>query len=368
MMITAGIKKIADRVFGLERLESYIFKQVLLMIGLVLSIFIGIYIVFAFVGDMHNFNKNYGFLLGILTVLFSIPANLIFILPISGLLGTLIGLGHLASHSELTAMRAAGFSMSKIAVAVLKAGVLIAIFSFLMTAFMGPFFSKAALKLELGTKKNAAFLLTPDSTWLKDGSDFVYIGRSAGEDDLKSVVKYHFENGNLISIIFAKTALYEQGTWHLLGVKEVKLTPTQVTEEHKVEEIWPGLVPPNLLKAVSADINNLNFIQLYRYVMYRKLNGLDFRQYSLKIWQMCAQPVSIIVLMLIAVPFAFGQLRSSTLGLRLVIGIALGVSFFLLDRFFGPIALVLNWPSFWGAFLPDLIFLLGAGIFFWRMK
>jgi lipopolysaccharide export system permease protein len=362
------LKDQLSRLYRLDRLERYVFNQVLLMVGLVLSVFIGIYIVFAFVGDMHNFNKNYGFLLAILTVVFSIPTNLIFILPISALLGTLIGLGNLASHSELTAMRAAGFSMTKIAIAVLKAGFLIAILSFVMSAFLGPFFSKEALNLELGTKKSGSFLLTPNATWLKDGSDFVYIGRSTGEDYLHGVVKYHFEDGNLVSIISANSAIYQDGGWHLFGLNQVDLSPKGVSQKHTAEAIWPELVPPNLLKAVSADISNLNLIQLYRYLSYRKLNGLDPRQYALKVWQIYAQPLSILVLMLISVPFAFGQLRSSTVGLRLVIGIALGIAFFLLDRFFGPIVLVLNWPPFWGAFLPDLIFLLGSAVFFWRIR
>jgi lipopolysaccharide export system permease protein len=352
----------------MRRLDRYVLNHILLMIGLVLAVFIGIYSVFSFVGEMHNFSKSYGFLSAILSVIFSIPANLIFILPVASLLGTLIALGHLASHCELTAMRAAGFSIFKIAKAVLKGGLWIAFLSFIFSAFLGPFFAKEALLVELNAKKDRSFLLTPEATWLKDGSDFVYIGHSGGSDLLRGVVKYHFEEGRLASIISANSAIYKEGSWHLFNVKQVNLSSSGVSEKNTVETIWPELVPPSLLKAVSSDITNLNLVQLYRYVTYRKLNGLDPQEYELKIWQMYAQPLSILVLMLIGVPFSFGQLRSSTLGLRLVIGVALGVGFFLLDRFFGPIALVLNWSPFWGAFLPSFIFLGVAGGFFWRLR
>ena len=352
----------------MRRLDRYILNHVLLMIALVLSVFIGIYVVFSFVGEMHNFSRNYGFLLAILSVLFSIPANLIFILPISSLLGTLIALGNLASHSELTAMRSVGISISRIAISVLKAGLFIAMVSFIFSAFLGPFFAKEALLIELNAKKDRSFLLTPEATWLKDGSDFVYIGRSGGADLLRGVVKYHFEQGNLVSIISANSATYKDGSWHLFKVKQVNLSTSGVSETETLETTWPELVPPNLLKAVSSDITNLNLVQLYRYVSYRTQNGLDAGQYELKIWQMCAQPLSILVLMLIGIPFAFGQLRSSTLGVRLVIGVGLGVGFFLIDRFFGPVTLVLSWPPFLGAFLPCFIFLGAALIFFWRLK
>ena len=347
-------------------LNRYIFNQVALCIGLVLLIFIGVYIVFSFVGEMHNFSKNYGFLSSIKSVLYSVPANLIFIFPIASLLGTLIALGNLASHSELTAMRAGGFSVLKIAFSVLKIGILIALVSFLFTSFIGPYFEKKALLSSLGAKKNSSFLLTPGATWLKDGPDFVYIGESKGSDYLQNVVKYHFDNGKLVSIIWAEEAIYKQGSWHPYHLKQVDITPEEVSEKTSSEAVWPELVPPVLLKAVSSTVSNLNLIELYRYLSYRHLNGLDTRSYELKIWQIYAQPISILVLMLIAVPFAFGNLRSSSLGVRLVIGVGIGVSFFLLDRFFGPAVMVMNWPLYLGAFLPNFIFLGLAGIFFWK--
>lgn len=350
----------------MKLLDRYIFKQVTFGIVLVLLIFIGVYIVFSFVGEMRNFNKSYGFLSSLISVLYSIPINLIFILPLASLLGTLIALGNLASHSELTAMRAGGFSVTRIGFSVLKVGVLIAVISFIFSAFLGPFFGKKALLSGLSAKKDSSFLFTPEATWLKDGPDFVFIGESKGADYLQDVVKYHFEDGKLVSIIRAKEALYKKGTWHLFNLKQINITTAGVSEKTSAQTIWPELVPPSLLNAVSSTVTNLNLIELYRYLSYRQLNGLDTRSYELKIWQMYAQPFSILVLMLIAVPFAFGQLRSASLGVRLVIGVVLGVGFFLLDRFFGPATLVMNWPISLGAFLPTFIFLGLTGIFFWR--
>ncbi len=350
----------------MRRLDRYIFNQILLSIGLVLLIFIGVYIIFSFVGEMHNFNKGYGLFTAILPVLYSIPKNLIFMIPLASLLGTLIALGYLADHSELTAMRAGGFSVLKIALVVLKAGILIALISVMFAAFISPFFQKKSLLSDLKSKRNDSFLLTPEATWLKSGQDFIYIGGSQGSDALQKVVKYHFNAGELVSITWAEEAIYKEGAWHLFHLSEVDLSLERVLEKDTSEAIWPDLVPPTLLKAVSSTMDNLNVIELYRYLNYRHLNGLDTRPYELKIWQIYAQALSIIVLMLIAVPFAFGQFRSSSLGFRLVLGVMLGVGFFLLDRFFGPMVLLMNWPIFLGAFLPSLIFLGLAGIFFWR--
>jgi lipopolysaccharide export system permease protein len=347
-------------------LNRYISKQVFLSISLVLLIFIGVYTVFSFVGEMRNFNKNYGFLASILNVLYSIPQNLIFMLPVASLLGTLIALGNLASHSELTAMRAGGFSILRIAFSVLRIGAIIALISFFFAAFIGPYVGKQALLSNFGGGRRASILFTPQATWLKEGSDFVYVTQSKGVDYLEGLVRYHLEDGNLTSITWANTAIYKEGSWHLSGLREVDISTTGVTQRESKTATWSELVPPSLLKAVSSRVSNLNLIELYRYLKYRHLNGLDARSYELKIWQLYAQPFSILILMLIAVPFSFGQLRSSSLGVRLVIGVVIGVAYFLLDRFFGPAVLVMNLPIFLGAFLPSFIFLGLCGLFFWR--
>jgi len=354
----------------MRSLDRYVAKQVLGMIALVILVIVGIYAVFVFVGEVGELGKgNYGLLNAVLYVLFSIPQNLVFILPIASLLGTLIALGQLATHAELTAMRASGVSISRLALALLRPALALAFLSFVVSAFIAPFSAEEALLTQLSAKQqNRSFLLLPEATWLKSGSDFVFIQKSDSQGQLQNIVKYHFEKGQLVQITSAKEADFEQGSWHLTQVQELYLSEQGVSSRTLPEVVWPQLVPPQVLKAITENETNLTLPRLYQYVDYRKSNGLDVQAYLLRIWQIYAQPVSIIVLMLIGLPFAFGQLRSSTLGLRLAIGVALGLGFFLSDRFFGPFVLVFHWPPFLGAFLPDLLFLGLAGVLFIRLR
>jgi lipopolysaccharide export system permease protein len=350
----------------LRQLDRYLLRTVASGIFLTLLIFLAIYIVFAFVGETRNFGQAGGFLPIFFHVFYSVPANLIFILPLAVLLGTLAALGHLATHSELTAMRASGVSVFRMTQSLLSLGILLAGIMFVFGAFLGPWFTQKALLAEIHAKEGS-FLLTPEATWLKDGNDFIFIGRSLSKDDLEGVVRYHFEKDRLASITWAERAHYQSSTWHLKNLKEVNIQSEQVTQHLIPEAIWPELVPPDLLNAVSSNATHLNLLELYRYLNYRKQNGLDPRPYELKIWQIYASSVSVIVLMLMAIPFSFGQLRSASFGFRMVVGASLGMTFFLLDRFFGPMTLVLNWPTVLGAFLPTMIFLCLFGVFSWRL-
>ncbi|NCX93823.1 MAG: LptF/LptG family permease, partial [Gammaproteobacteria bacterium] len=159
---------------GVSRIiDGYIAKTILMCILLVVLVVTGLYVIFAFVSEASDIGSgNYGFWEAIWYVMLTIPANLALIAPVAGFLGSLIGLGYLANHSELIAMRSGGISIAQISKSVAKAAFWVGLITFFLSAFIGPWTSRLAMIEQISSKNNRSFLLTADSTWLKDGNDF----------------------------------------------------------------------------------------------------------------------------------------------------------------------------------------------------
>ena len=100
--------------------------------------------------------------------------------------------------------------------------------------------------------------------------------------------------------------------------------------------------------------------ELLTYIAYLEDNGLDTRRYQLAFWTKLLAPLANLSMLFIAMPFAFGRQRSAGMGQRLVIGILLGLAFFLLNRMLGNIVLLYDFPPIIGAALPMMLFY-GAG-------
>ena len=69
------------------------------------------------------------------------------------------------------------------------------------------------------------------------------------------------------------------------------------------------------------------------------------------------QPVSVAVMLLVALSFIFGPLRTVTMGARIIMGVVTGIVFHLINEIFGPVVMVYQIPAIIGAVLPSILFI-----------
>lgn len=207
-----------------------------------------------------------------------------------------------------------------------------------------------------------SLLSTQQGLWAKDGHNFVYIERVKGNDELGGVSIYQFnDNRRLQSVRYAASAKFdnEAKIWRLSQVDESNLTdPKQVTGTQMVSGTWKTKLTPDKLGVVALDPDALSISGLHNYVTYLKSSGQDPGRYQLNMWSKIFQPLSVAVMMLMALSFIFGPLRSVAMGVRVVTGISFGFIFYVLDQIFGPLTLVYGIPPIIGALLPSASFFL----------
>jgi lipopolysaccharide export system permease protein len=334
----------------------YIFTTVLLAIFGVTVVLIGIDVIFTFIVQINSLGPGYGLLDAFIFVLLRLPTDVYLMLPVTAFLGTLVGLGSLASKSELIAMQAAGVSIYQISRGVLLASSCLLLFAYLLSSYISPYTRHLAYLKQNEQNNPQALLVLATATWLKSGDHFVYIGQTRPSGNLLNLVSFTINNSQLTDVKMANSAQIENEQWTLSQVKDTQITDTQVSQTTSDSLTEPSLISPHLLQIISMDPQDMTLPALYSYIEYRKQNALDPKPYKLQFWSRIFQPLSMVILMLMAVPFVFGPLRSSSNGLRILIGVFAGFSFYIVNQFFSSFSLLFPIPAFWGAVAPIVLF------------
>ncbi|MFN7096332.1 MAG: LPS export ABC transporter permease LptG [Gammaproteobacteria bacterium] len=312
---------------------------------------------------------NYGILQAMFYVLMELPRDVYQLFPMAGLIGCLMGLGLLASSSELVVMRAAGVSLFQITRAVFIAILIMVTIVTLLGELIGPQTISRGERFKALERSGGQALATTGGIWLRDGTDFIRIQVVQTTHELVGVTRYVFNNQHqMTKISYAAKAHYKHGIWQLQQLQESNIAADgKVTVKSLPSASWHMQLSPSVLKIAEIDPDEMTLPKLYQWIEYRKQNGLRYNNYALTFWQRILQPLATCVMMLLAIPFIFGPLRSATMGLRLVSGVIVGFGFYILNQVFGPISLVYQLPPILAAVLPMLVFASIGVLFIRRM-
>lgn len=358
-----------------NRLERYIASNVLNSILLIMLIIILLASLFSLVDQFDSFKNNYGMTQALYYVLLSAPRRLYDNLPMATLVGSLIGLGMMASRSELTIMRAAGMSTGRIVYAVLKPIFVIMIGCVLLGEFIVPITqNKAQAYKELAQSSNIDKKILTQTllkgTWHRQGNEYIRIN-SVQPDGLIGINSYYIKDQKLIYTSYAKQATLKKGQWYLSDATttcfydnytrvvkeetEAWLSPTNVCDTKELGTPKPIAITLNLLNTINSDPSYLSITGLWNYIHYLQAQELNNDNYWLKFWEKLLQPINTLALVILAISFIFGPLRSVTMGQRIFIGIAIGFSFKIVNDLLGPASIVFNFPPLLAAMIPSAV-------------
>jgi lipopolysaccharide export system permease protein len=346
-------------------LDRYIRSSVVSSTGIVILVLLGIELFIEFLGELPSIGvAQYGFFSAFLYIGMQLPSDIYQLFPVAGFIGALIGLGRLASTSELIIMRAAGVSVARIAWSVVKAALVMLIIMTVIGEWPAPTWQYQAVKYKEKQTKRSLEPWTGQGLWLHHNNSFVFIGSVVSSTKVKDVQKFDFDsNGHLLSSLSAATGILEKGVWTLKQVAITRLTGENALVEHDDQLPLDLTFQPELLqKRMQLDPNQQTIVELWRNIQYRVQSGLLATELESAFWGRVLQPLTTIVMICLGVPFIFGSLRSASMSARLLTGIIIGFVFYMLNQFLGPLALVYQWPAWIAGALPVMFFLVIYGI------
>lgn len=346
--------------------DRYITQTVLSGTLIVLFILVGLFTFFSFIDELDDIGKQrYGLQQVIQYVVLEIPQYIYDLFPSAILLGSLLGLGILANHNELTVMRAAGLSILRIVIAVLKIGLLLTLLAMLIGETLSPlsqqyaYHSRAVAQSE---HENQQIVFSNRyGFWARDGNDFINITTIFPEGGFGGIALYQFDDQqNLQTVTYARIAYYQNDQWLLKQVEKNHIQANQITREYLENTTWNAILEPELIKIVVIHPHQLSSLGLYKYIQYLKHNEQQTAQYEFAFWTRLTYPLTAITMLILAIPFIFGSLRNVSVGQRILVGALIGVGFHMLNQAAGNIGLVYGINSIFSALFPPLLFFVVA--------
>ena len=344
-------------------LDWYIGRTIIATSALCLTTLVGLSSIIKYVEQLRKVGKGtYDLLDALYFVILSMPRDIEMFFPMAALLGALIGLGMLAASSELVVMQAAGYSKLDIGLSVLKTAIPLMLMVMALGQWGAPQAQKMARDLRAFETSGGNIAAVRAGVWAKDSNDFIYLGRVDNQEKLYGVTVWQFDdNHKLNNILFARKADYQskEAGWMLSDVSITQMQDEAKISEKKMDTLnWSTTLTPDKLAVVTVKPEEQSLSGLYDYVNYLKDSELDAARYELAFWRKALQPISVAVMMLLALSFVFGPLRSVTMGARILSGVIAEFSFYISNEVFGPMTLVYNIHPIFGALGPSFVFLL----------
>lgn len=372
-------------------LQRYFTSEIVRSVLFTLAAFLALFAFFDLMNELPSVGRGgYKLQHAFFFVLLGMPGYAYELMPIAALIGTIYTLSQFAARSEFTIMRVSSMSTMMTAKILLKIGLLFVVATVLIGEFVSPKSAEFAEKIKLQAKGSSISQKFKTGLWSKDviraggangdivGSRFINIGEIRPDGQLVGVKLYEFDrNLHMTAQIQAGKAEY-QGK-HIWRMEDV--VQTDFVNGTSTEDITGSIgikkfptkdlvseITPEILSVLFADPDHMSAYNLWAYSQHLAENNQHSERYDIAFWKKLVYPLSVLVMMALALPFAYLHFRTGGVSLKIFTGIMIGVSFQLVNTLFSHLGLLNTWPPFFTAALPSTIFLLIAIGALWKIE
>jgi lipopolysaccharide export system permease protein len=314
-------------------LDRYLYRTVLVYTAMAMAVLLTLGALFLFISQQSDIGVgSYSAGDAFLFTLLNLPQQAFELLPIGALIGALMGLGNLASGSELVVTRASGVSVWRIAWPVGLAGLTLALIMYGIGEYAAPPLAQFAKREKTTNKLADVSFAGTSSAWVKDGNLILRVQTGEVDQAFGGVWLFQLDGPTRLRSIqrAARISVADPGRWSLHNVATSRFGDDRVTGDTVGETTMRSTVNPDFLGLAATDPDLLTLRGLASYIDHLRRNSLDTASYEIGYWSRIARLFAVIIVSLLALPFVFGPLRTTGAGTRTVIGVLLGVVFFLI--------------------------------------
>ncbi|MFC5523037.1 LPS export ABC transporter permease LptG [Polaromonas jejuensis] len=374
----------------MKTIRRLIYGEVLASIALVALGFLALFFFFDFVDELQYLGKNNGLSAAadvyqirhaLLYVALLVPNHLYELLPISVLIGTVFVMARLAQSSEYTILRTSGLGPWRALKLLLALGALFVVLSFAVGDYLAPVSERTAQLLK--ARYQGKITIGQTGAWLKekqaDNSFVVNVKTLSSGNEMHDVQIFEFNNkGLIVSTTEAPVAVFSaDGAWLLQQAQRAEFAvPTgfggkseQVARVRRATVDgfrWPTEISAEMVSVALLKPDRMATIDLFNYIRHLDANGQTAQRYEIEFWKKVFYPLSCLVMVMLALPFAYLHFRSGGISAYVFAGVMIGISFFLLNNVFGYIGNLRNWQPWLAAATPGLLYMaVSLGAFGW---
>ena len=369
----------------MKTVRRLLYADVVTSVVFVAAAFLSLFFFIDFVDELGDLGKGYSALYAALYSLLELPAHLYELSPIAVLIGTIYALSRLAQSSEFTILRTGGLGPGRALSLLMGLGLAFGVFTFVIGDYVAPLSERAAAGLHAGFKGGLGLGRT--GAWLKDrrttseGERFysINVGGAQANGELRNIRIFEFDNANALvrRISATRGHVGADSTWMLADVQVTDWhaastasdSPMKIDVQKLPSLAWSSSLPAGVVAAAVLPEGSLSTFELFRYIAHLADNEQAAQRYEIKFWKRALYPLACLVMVGLALPFAYLHARAGGVSLKVFGGIMLGISFVLLNNVAAHLGLLHNWTPWLVAATPSLLYLLlSLAAFSWLVR
>jgi lipopolysaccharide export system permease protein len=369
----------AQRSTPVRTLRKLIYAEVLASVALVLFAFNTLFLFFDLTDELNAIenNKALGYTLSkaLVYVVLMIPSHLYELMPIAVLIGTIFVMARLAQSSEFTILRTSGLGPWQALRVLMLLGLGFVTLTFALGDYLGPMADKTAQAIK--AQALGQISLGRTGAWIKDKQTYssfsVNVGALEGATGMKGIRIFELDNqGHIVSVMQASNAEFGLGhSWTLLDVTRTEFmnigTPqAQASTTRHAQLSWLNQISAEMVASALLRPERMGTLDLFQYVRHLNANGQSAQKYEIQFWKKVFYPLSCLVMVILALPFAYLHFRNTGTTPMVFVGVMAGISFVLLNNLVGDLGYLQGWHAWFTAALPGLIYsLISLAAFGW---
>jgi lipopolysaccharide export system permease protein len=371
----------------MKTLRRLIHREMLVTVAFVALAFLALFSFFDLVEELGDVGRGnpanpYRLSHAALFALLWAPNRIYELMPIAVLIGSIVVMARFAQSSEFTILRTSGMGPWLALRTLLILGIVFTAFTFLLGDYVAPAATRTAQVLK--ARFLGSMSTSHTGAWLKEKQQYSHFAINVGElvsgKTMRNLKIFEFNSqGLLISTLQAQNAEFASDkSWNLSGVqrtefvtvqgKDASLAPQTRVQHDRFDANyrWPTELNAEMVSVALLKPERMRTVDLYQYTLHLQSNGQSSQLYEIEFWRKVFYPLSCIVMVVLALPFAYLHFRSSSISGYVFMGVMVGISFFLLNNVFGYAGNINNWRPWIAAAIPGILYSIASlGAFTW---
>ena len=366
----------------MKTLRRLLYTEVVIAVAAITLAFIALFFFFDFVDELRAIGRDaalgYSVAQALIYVALLIPNHIYELMPITVLIGSIFVMARFAQSSEFTILRTSGLGPWQALRALLFLGSFFVVFTFAVGDYVAPLADKTAQLLK--AKFGGRITVGKTGAWIKEKQTYssfaVNVGSLDSDARMKDVRIFEFDNrGKIVSLTQAQSGVFGPGeSWVLQGVDRTEFNTSNPEASNAVttrqEQLtWLNKVSAEMVSAAVLRPERMGTVDLFQYIRHLHSNGQSAQKYEIQFWKKMFYPLSCLVMMVLALPFAYLHFRSGGITPFVFGGIMAGISFVLLNNVLGDLGYLQGWQPWFTAALPGLIYsFISLSAFTWLVR
>ena len=369
----------------MRTVRRLLYRDIVWSVAFVSVAFLSLFFFIDFVDEIEQVGRD-GYTLwhAVARTLLELPGHFYELFPISVLIGTIYSMARLAQSSEFTILRTGGLGPGRALWLLALPGLVFAVLTFVVGDYVAPWTERESVLIKAGAR---GLSLGRSGAWLKERrlagqaderSISVNVAATGLGGELKFIRIYEFDTeGRLRTRIEAGSAkVIADGHWLLSAARRTDWPTPEAARDGarlKAQDLatlrWPSSLDAGVVAAALLPVQTMSTLELWRYSGHLTDQDQAAQRHEIQFWKKALYPLACVVMMALALPFAYLHARAGGVSFKVFGGIMLGISFVLLNNVSGHLGLLQQWTPWMVAAAPSALYLLlSMAAFGWLVR